>query len=184
MLRNRRKLDYLSRLRLFTLSVFTVFGVVYFSPRVEAAESVVLKYNVLREKISVAELKTFAETGQLSPKLRFYLKLARREPNQLRRVLNQSVPVNGTVLYRVLTNPIGEVMLDQASQVVHTPDNRANRQSLRSALVSSALPDSQITLMETLENYPTPEVHVEGERLAEVAQQLMQLMRRLPTIRP
>jgi thioredoxin reductase len=73
-------------------------------------------------------------------------------------------------------------MLDQVSDVVHTPTNRANRESLRGALVSSALPDGQITLIETLENYPTPEVHVEGERLVEVAQKFRDLFGRLPNL--
>lgn len=72
-------------------------------------------------------------------------------------------------------------MLDQVSQVVHTPSDRASRESLRSAFVSSALPDGQITLIETLENYPTSEVHVEGDRLAEVAEKITQLLGRLPS---
>jgi len=73
--------------------------------------------------------------------------------------------------------------LDQASQVIHTPSNRANRQSLRGALVSSALPNGKITLIETLQNYPTPEVHVEGDRLVEVVQRISQVTERLPNIR-
>jgi hypothetical protein len=73
-------------------------------------------------------------------------------------------------------------MLDQASQVIHTPTNRADRESLRGAIVSSALPDSQITLIEILENYPTPDVHVEGDRIVEVVQKISQVIGRLPNI--
>jgi hypothetical protein len=82
----------------------------------------------------------------------------------------------------MLNNPVGETMLDQVSQVIHTPTNRASRESLRAALVSSALPDGQITLIETLENYPTSEVHVEGNRLAEVAQTITKVLGRLPSL--
>jgi len=74
-------------------------------------------------------------------------------------------------------------MLDQVSQVVHTPTNRANRESLRSALVSSALPDGKITLIETLEKYPTQEVHVEGDRIAEFVDNMRRVFGRLPNIR-
>jgi hypothetical protein len=73
-------------------------------------------------------------------------------------------------------------MLDRASEVVHTPSNRANRESLRGAIVSSALSDGQITLIETLENYPTPEVHVEGERLVDFVQNIRRLLGGLPNI--
>lgn len=165
----------------FGLVVLT--GIFYPVSRADAAQSVVLKYRFLRESISVTELSTFARTGELSSTLRTYLKLARKKPDQLRRALTQEVKVDPNLLSGLLNNPIGELMLAQVSEVVHTPDNIANRESLRGALVSSALPDGKITLIETLENYPTPEVHVEGERVVEVAQKIGNLFRRLPNIR-
>ncbi|MEO8892233.1 MAG: alpha/beta hydrolase, partial [Coleofasciculaceae cyanobacterium] len=101
----------------------------------------------------------------------------------LRRALTQEVNVNPNVLSQLLNTPIGELMLAQVSEVVHTPDNVANRESLRGALVSSALPDGKVTLIKTLEEYPTPEVHVEGERVVEVAQKIGNLFRRLPNFK-
>lgn len=173
---------YLPLSRRFILSLLAFISVFCFSARADAADSVVLKYRFLRETVSVPELSTFAQTGELSTKLQFYLKLARREPDQFRRTLTQEIKVNPILLSRVLNSPIGEVMLDQASQVIHTPTNRADRESLRGAIVSSALPDSQITLIEILENYPTPDVHVEGDRIVEVVQKISQVMGRLPNI--
>lgn len=164
----------------FIFCLVTLMGIFFRGDRAEAAESVVLKYSFLQEKVSVAELATFAQTGELSSSLRAYLKMAGREPNELRRLLTQEIPVNGTFLSQVLNTPVGETLLDRVSEVVHTPTNSANRESLRGAIVSSALPDGKITLIETLENYPTPDVYVEGERLAEVVQSLMRVMGRLP----
>ena len=149
----------------------------------EAAQSVVLKYRFLWESISIKELSTFARTAELSPTLRTYLKLAGKEPDQVRRDLTQEVKVNPNVLSQLLNTPIGELLLAQVSEVVHTPDNVANRESLRGALVSSALPDGKVTLIETLEEYPTPEVHVEGELVVEVAQKIGNLFRRLPNFK-
>ena len=165
------------------LGLVVFSGILYPVARADAAQSVVLKYSFLRESISVAELSTFARTGELSSTLKTYLKLAGREPEQLRRALTQEVKVDPNLLSSLLNNPIGELMLAQISEVVHTPDNIANRESLRGALVSSALPDGKVTLIETIENYPTPEVHVEGERLVEVAQKLGNLFKRLPNLK-
>ena len=139
----------------------------------DAAQSVVFKYLVLQETLSVTELTTFAETGELSHGLQFYL--GSRENNtekgaaelKLRDTLTQEVKVDGVLLYRALNNPAGELLLDKVSQIIHTPSNRANVPSLRSALVDSALEDNQITLLEVLQNYPTSEVVVEGDRLVE-----------------
>lgn len=167
----------------FILGLVTLMGVFHWNTRADAADSVVFKYRFLRETVSVEELTTFAETGELSTSLKTYLRMAGKEPAELRRTLTQEVSANPIVLYRVLNSPPGELLLDQASQVIHTPTNRANRQSLRGALVSSALPNGKITLIETLQNYPTPEVHVEGNRLVEVVQKISRVTERLPNIR-
>lgn len=62
----------------------------------------------------------------------------------------------------------GEFLLDRASEIVHTPSESASRQSLRGAMVSSAVPDGNVRIIEVLENYPTDEVYVEGDRLVEL----------------
>lgn len=173
---------YLSQSKRFFWSLVILMGVLHWSAPAEAAESVVIRYRFLRERVSVEELTTFAETGELSSSLRAYLKMAGQEPDEFRRVLTQEVEVNPILLHRVLNSTPGELLLDQASQVIHTPSNRANRQSLRGALMSSALPNGKITLIEMLQNYPTPEVHIHGDRLVEVVQQISRVTERLPNI--
>lgn len=55
---------------------------------------------------------------------------------------------------------------------IHTSSNQANRQALRSALVLSANGDNKVSLIEVIQNYPTSEVIVEGERLVRTYNQL------------
>lgn len=144
-------------------------------PAANAAEQVVLKYRIFRESISVEELSTFAETGELSRSLRINFALARQDPKAIRQFLTQPVQVNPVFLDRVLNSPVGNLIVDQVSQFVHTPSRRADRQALRSALVLSASRDNNITLIETIQNYPTSEVELEGERLESASQQLRRL---------
>ena len=142
-----------------------------------AAQSIVFKYLILQETLSVSELTTFAETGEVSHNLQFYLGSTEKDQEQntaqvqLRDALTQEVKIDGVLLYRALNNPVGELLLNKVSQIIHTPSNRANVPSLRSALVTSALEDNQITLLEVLQNYPTSEVVVEGERLVEAVEE-------------
>jgi len=164
------------------LGFAAVASILLCSFRAEAAERVVLKYRIFRESVSVPELTTFAQTGELSPSLRSYMDLTKQDPQKIRRSLNQPIKVNPLLLYQVLNSPFGETLLDQVSQVVHTPSNGASRQALRGAIVSSALPDGNVTLMETLQNYPTQEVYLEGDRLAELYGQMSRLAKRLPGI--
>lgn len=176
-------MGYFSFAQRLSIGLIALVGVFLGNARAQAAQTVVLKYRFFRENVSVPELTRFVETGELSRSLRFYLRVAKKEPAELRKTLTQEVKVNPTLLYRVLNTPVGEGMLDRASEVVHTPTNRANRESLRGALVSSALPDGNITLLETLQNYPTPEVHVEGDRLVEFTQNIRGVLGRLPNIK-
>jgi Alpha/beta hydrolase of unknown function (DUF1400) len=138
----------------------------------KAAEYVVLKYSILHESISVSELSDFAKTGEPSRSLRAYLRMANKEPDELRTALTKEVKVNPTVASKVLNSLPGEFLLDGLSDIIRTPSGKASRQSLRAALVKSALPDGDIKLIEVLENYPTSEVHIEGDRLVEVYNQI------------
>jgi hypothetical protein len=142
---------------------------------VKAAERVVLKYRIFRESLSVEELSTFAETGKLSRSLQVNLALARQDPKLIRKYLSQPVKVDPVILDRVLNSPVGNAILDQLSQVIHTPSQKANRQALRSALVLSANVDKQMTLIEIMQNYPTSAVEVDGERLESAYRQLSRL---------
>lgn len=166
---------------LVTAIAASLGGLVYPAPT-EAADFVILKYSVLRESVSVKELSLFAETGEMSSSLRSYLKMANQNPDEVRQALNDEVEVDPVTLSRILNSYPGEFLLDQVSEVIHTPSHTASRQSLRGALVTSALEDRNIRLIEVLENYPTPEVHLEGDRLLEVYNTLDGVMSKIPNL--
>lgn len=162
-----------------SILLFSSSGLLFEPLAANAAEQVVLKYRIFRESISVKELSTFAETGELSTSLGINLALARQDPKAVRQYLKQPVMVKVVFLDRVLNSPVGNVILDQISQVIHTPSRQADRQALRAALVLSASRDGQISLIETIQNYPSQEVEVEGDRLESAYRQLRRLGGRL-----
>lgn len=166
---------------LFTqlLIFLSIITTIFLATPAQAADKVIFKYGFLRESISVAELTTLVQTGEVSSSLRSYLRMADKDPEDLRDLLTQELEVEGVLLYKILRTVPGELMLDQVSEVMHTPSNRANRQSLRSALVKSALDDNQVTLMEIMQNYPTTDLHVEGERLADIYEQVNGIVKNL-----
>lgn len=162
----------LSSLLLRTLSLGALASALLYSTSAVAAEQVVLKYGTFRRSVPVSELTTLAETGEASPSLQTYLALARRSPEEFRGLLTKEVKVNPIMMSRFLSSRIGEATLDQVSQAVHTPSGQANRQALRASLVLSADEDLSVTLLEAIQNYPTREVHVEGERLVQAQRQI------------
>ena len=158
-----------------TLVLIASTSILLSSTSAVAAEQVLLKYRIFQESISVKELTTFAETGELSSSLQVNLALARQKPQVVRHYLTEPVEVNPVFLDRLLNSSIGDVVLDEVSQVVHTPSRRADRQALRSALILAASSDGNLTLVEIIQKYPTAVVQIEGDRLYSAYRQLRQL---------
>ena len=159
----------------WTLFLVAGAGIVFYSSAAAAAEKVVLKYSAIRMTLPVSELEIFAETGKMSPGLEMLLGKAKKEPETVRRSLMRPVKVSQSLLDRTLNSKVGEIILDEVAQVIRTPSGKANREALREALVLSATNDNEITLLETMKNYPAAEVDVEGDRLVEAYGKLVAL---------
>ena len=159
----------------WTLFLAAGAGILFYSNAATAAQKVVLKYSAIRMTLPISELEIFAETGKMSPALEMLLGKANKNPETVRRSLIRPVKVNQSFLDRALNSQVGEVILDEVSQVIRTPSGNTNREALRSALLLSASHDNEMTLLETMKNYPNPEVHVEGDRLVEVYGKLVVL---------
>jgi hypothetical protein len=100
-----------------------------------AAETVTLKYGILSDSISVDELTQFAEIGEMSSDLQFYLRPGRQNPERIREALSQEVAIHVTTLDRTLRNPVGDLLLDHVGQAIYSPTRAASRQALRSATI-------------------------------------------------
>ena len=163
----------------WTLFLAAGAGIVFYSSAATAAEKVVLKYSAIRMTLPVSELEIFAETGKMSPGLEMLLGKAKKDPEAVRSSLRRPVKVSQSFLDRTLNSKVGEIILDEVGQVIRTPSGNANREALREALVLSATNDNQITLLEAMKNYPTPEVYFEGDRLVEAYGKLVALSEQL-----
>jgi len=155
-------IKYISKISSSLLSFFVIFSSI---ETVRAAESVILNYGPFQEEISVDELSDLARDGEASRSLKAYLRMTNRDPEDLQKILTKKIKVDPIAASKFLNQLPGELLLDGVSTVIRTPSQRASRQSLRAALVGSALPDGEIQLIEVLENYPTRDVYIEGDRL-------------------
>lgn len=148
-----------------------------------AAEQLYFTYGPLGRSIAIADLKTFAETGETTSQLRWYLNFANLEPEVFRRVLTQEVSVSLETIDTVTYTLPGEFVLFEVGQIVHTRYHLADIQALRGTFLVSASEDNKISLLEFLENYPTPGVYIDGVVLARVARDVGEFVDRLePTI--
>lgn len=139
------------------------------SQTTHAAERLYFTYGPLGRSLSIEELRDFAETGEPSQQMRWYLNVANLEPEQFHAVLTKEVPLGLQFVDRITYSLPGEFALFQLGQVVHTHSRQANTQALRASLILSVSEDDKLSLLELLENYPTAGIYVDGVALAKTA---------------
>lgn len=142
------------------------------NPAVQAAERIVLTYGSLSMGIPVAELETLAQTGEASGDLSELLSLANQEPENLQRILVESFSINPTVASIALHTPAGERFLDLLGESIQPAAGVGGRSALRATLIAAAA-DGEISLLEILRLYPSPDIVVKGDRLINAYSQLV-----------
>ncbi len=146
------------------LSAIASATVMALSPQAQAADEIVFRYGILRQRLSVVELTKFAQTGEKSPVLERYLERANSNPEEVRQVLNKPLDISHDTLDKALNTVVGDLLLDELGKMIQTPDDSGNREALKSALLASAEKDNQVTILELIQNYPTDEIHLDVKR--------------------
>jgi hypothetical protein len=145
----------------------------------QAAEEVVFRYGILRQRLSVVELTKFAETGEMSPVVSRYLKRTNSDPANIRQILTQPIDVDHNTLKVALNNPLADLMMDELGKMIQTPDDRGNQEALRAALDTSTAVDNKVTVLEVIQNYPADEIHLDVKRAIKTYNRLSKLQKPL-----
>jgi hypothetical protein len=135
-------------------------------PPGQAADEIVFRYGILRQRLAVAELTNFAKTGEESRVLKKYLQMTNSDAQSIRQILNQPVDINHNTLSTAMNNPVANLLLDELGHMIQKPSNniRENREALRESMLTSASKDNQFTLLEVIQNYPGEEIHLDVKR--------------------
>ena len=92
--------------------------------KANAAEEIKIVYSIFSRTIKVSSLKTFAEEGKSTKKLRRILKATKSSDKEIRSVLNKNFEIPITIASKLIYSEIGTVFLTRLSSIVHPP--RAN----------------------------------------------------------
>jgi hypothetical protein len=141
-----------------------------------AADRVVLTYGLISMDIPIEDLANFAESGEESDELSRLLDVAGQDPEVLRSTLTEPVNLSPTVVDFALNTPPGEWVLDRVSETIHPASGEAGRLALRSALIGASADDNEITLIEVMQLYPSPDIVVQGDRLLETYNRLYEVL--------
>lgn len=178
---------WLQQVGIGAIAVASIFAIM---PSSQAADEIVFRYGILRQRLAVSELTKFAETGEESPVLARYLRRANAQPAEVRRILSQPLTIDRNTLDRGLNNVAGDFLINELSAIVKTPNDEDNQEALRNALLGSTVGDNKVTLLEVLQNYPNSEVHIDVkqairtyDRIAKYQQPIQNILQRVGPLR-
>jgi predicted dienelactone hydrolase len=127
---------------------------------VKAADTVVLRYGLLAESISLAELQQAAEVGDFPRGFQLY---GRRLSLQQRRflvgTLKTQVPMNVVTVNRLLNTEIGTTILSDLSKAVVRKD-KAGVPAIRAGLVLGSTAPQGLSVLSFIAAYPSKRLEI------------------------
>jgi len=141
-------------------------------PKANAAEEIKITYSIFSRTIKVNSLKTFAEEGKSTRKLKRILRATGSPEKEIRAVLNRDFEIPITIASKLVYSEIGNVFLTRLSSIIHPPranDERTGMLALRASVVQGIkIGDGKINLIKFFEGYPTKTVILDVSALSKV----------------
>ncbi|WP_193199099.1 alpha/beta hydrolase [Nostoc sp. MG11] len=142
---------------LFTVALTQFFGA---NTSVQAADTVVVRFGLFAESISLAELRKAAETGEFPPGLELFTqRLSQEQRRFFLGALRMGVPINVVTINRLLNTQIGTTILNDISTAIVRKD-KAGVQALRAGLVLGSTSPQGLSVLSFIAAYPSQRLEI------------------------
>ncbi|MBD2489386.1 alpha/beta hydrolase [Aulosira sp. FACHB-615] len=139
---------------------FTYTSLLSITNAAKAADKVVLRYGLLAESVSLAELQKAAEVGDFPNGFELYgRKLSSQERRFLLETLKMPLPLNVVTVNRLLNTQIGTTILNDFSTALVRKD-KAGVQALRAGAVIGATAPQGLSLLSFIAAYPSQSLEI------------------------
>jgi len=140
--------------------------------KANAAEEVKIIYSIFSRTIKISSLKTFAQEGKSTRKLKRVLRATGSTDKEIKSVLNKDFEIPITIASKLVYSEIGNVFLTRLSSIIHPPradDERTGMLALRASLVQGiVIGNGKINMLNFLEAYPTKTIILDVNALSKV----------------
>ena len=140
--------------------------------KASSAEEIKIIYSIFSRTIAVNSLKTYAEEGNSTRKLKRILKATGSPDKEIRSVLNKDFEIPITIASKLVYSEIGNVFLTRLSSIIHPPkadDERTGMLALRASVIQGInIGNGKINLINFFEGYPTKTVILDVTALSKV----------------
>ena len=140
--------------------------------KANSAEEIKITYSIFSRTIKVNSLKTFAQEGNSTKKLKRILRATGSNDKEIRSVLNKNFEIPITIASKLVNSEIGNVFLTRLSSIIHTPradDERTGMLALRASVIQGIrIGNGKINLINFFEGYPTKTIILDVNALSKV----------------
>lgn len=155
---------------ILTLSNFT-------TPKVLAAEEIILNYGPFQFSLSVKALKVYAEEGKITGDLKDYANFLTAEQLETLQVgLTTKADIKPLSIAQFFYSFQGERILERVGQIIKTEGGQPGFYAIRSALILAAAEEDGLTPINFLEAFPTSGIKVDSDRGFEIIEELSQVI--------
>ncbi len=123
-----------------------------------AAESVTLKYNSDTVTVTLPEMQSFAQSGQLTPTLQTFFQTTQKVPTQWSELLTKEIKIP-YFIERLIHSPKGRYVLHQIDEMVYKSGSKG-LEDLDKA-VTKAMADGNISVIEVIRDYPASTINID-----------------------
>jgi len=148
------------------------FQIIFNVSKVNSAEEIKIIYSIFSRTIEVNSLKSFAEDGKSTKKLKRVLSATGSTDEEIRSVLNKNFEIPITIASKLVYSEIGNIFLTRLASIIHPPradDKITGMLALRSSVIQGLYKgDGRINLVKFFEGYPTKTVILDVNALSKV----------------
>ena len=141
-------------------------------PKANTAEEIKITYSIFSRTIKVNSLKTYAQEGNSTRKLKRILRATGSTDEEIRSVLNKNFEVPITIASKLVYSEVGNIFLTRLSSIIHptrATDERTGMLALRSSVIQGIkIGDGKINLIRFFESYPTKTIVLDVNALSKV----------------
>ncbi len=143
---------------LFTMTQLT-------TPKVMAAEEILVNYGPLQFPLSIETLRVYAEEGEITEELASYADLLTpQQLETLRTGLLVKPDIEPLSISQFFYSYQGEKLLERVGQIVRTQAGQPGFYAIRSALILAAASEEGLTPLNFLETFPTAGIQVDSRQ--------------------
>ena len=140
--------------------------------KADAAEEIKITYSIFSRTVKVNSLKTFAEEGYATKKLKRILRTTGSKDKEIRSVLNKNFEIPITIASKLVNSEIGNVFLTRLSSIIHPPradDKTTGMLALRASVIQGIkIGNGKINMINFFEGYPTKTIILDVNALSKV----------------